>query len=411
MRVMHERCAGLDVHQKTVVACVLSGPAGSEGQQEKRTFTTVTSELLKLGEWLAERGVTAVAMESSGVYWKPVWAILEGRFEMTLANAAHIKNVPGRKTDQKDAEWIAELLRHGLIKKSFVPPVAVQDLRELTRYRAQVSGERSAVGNRIRKLLEGANIKLGSVASDVMGKSGQLMLDALVKGEQDPRKLANLAIGQLRKKQAQLEVALDGRVREHHRRMLRLQLANWRFLDKLIEELDAEIDQEIQPLREAVAIIETLPGVSRLTASYIAAELGGDMSVFPTTGDCAGWSGLCPGNNESAGKHYSGKTRSGNNWLKRALCQAAWAASHTKNTYFSAQFRRLAAKRGAKRAVIAVAHSMLTAIHVMLKQGKKYQELGADYFEKLHSEDFKRYLVRKLEAQGYKVSLETAPAV
>lgn len=408
MRVMHERCAGLDVHQKTVVACVLTGAAGTEGHQEKRTFATVTAELLKLGDWLAEKGVTAVAMESSGVYWKPVWAVLEGRFELTLANAAHIKNVPGRKTDQKDAEWIAELLRHGLIKKSFVPPVAVQDLRELTRYRAKVSEERSAVGNRIRKLLEGANIKLGSVASDVMGVSGQRMLDALVAGETDPRKLADLAIGQLRKKQKQLEVALDGRVREHHRRMLRLQLANWRFLDKLTEELDVEIDREIGPLREAAAIIETIPGVSKLTARYVVAEIGGDMGQFPTTGDVSGWSGICPGNNESAGKHYSGKTRSGNHWLKRSLCQAAWAASHTRNTYFSAQFRRLAAKRGAKRAVVAVAHSMLTAIYVMLKQGKSYQELGADYFEKLHAEDFKRYLVRKLEAQGYKVTLDAA---
>jgi transposase len=408
MRAMHERCAGLDVHQKTVVACVLSGPAGSEGEPQRRTFTTVTAELLKLGDWLAEQGVTHVAMESSGVYWKPVWAVLEGRFDLTLANAAHIKNVPGRKTDQKDAEWIADLLRHGLIKKSFVPPVAVQDLRELTRYRAKVTEDRSAVGNRIRKLLEGANIKLGSVASDVMGVSGQRMLDALVCGETDPGKLADLAIGQLRKKQAQLEMALDGRVREHHRRMLRLQLANWRFLDRLTEELDVEIDHEIGPLREAEALVATLPGVSKLTARSVVAEIGADMSQFPTTGDFSGWSGVCPGNNESAGKHYSGKTRRGNPWLKRSLCQAAWAASHTRNTYFSAQFRRLAAKRGAKRAVVAVAHSMLTAIYVMLKQGKSYQELGADYFEKLHSEDFKRYLVRKLEGQGYKVTLQAA---
>jgi transposase len=408
MRAMHERCAGLDVHQKTVVACVLSGPAGGEGQQEKRTFTTVTAELLKLGDWLAEHGVTHVAMESSGVYWKPVWAVLEGRFDLTLANAAHIKNVPGRKTDQKDAEWIADLLRHGLIKKSFVPPVAVQDLRELTRYRAKVTEDRSAVGNRIRKLLEGANIKLGSVASDVMGVSGQRMLDALVSGETDPRKLADLAIGQLRKKQAQLEMALDGRVREHHRRMLRLQLANWRFLDRLTEELDVEIDREIGPLREAEALVATVPGISKLTARSVVAEIGADMSQFPTAGDFSGWSGVCPGNNESAGKHYSGKTRSGNPWLKRSLCQAAWAASHTRNTYFSAQFRRLAAKRGPKRAVVAVAHSMLIAIYVMLKQGKSYQELGADYFEKLHSEDFKRYLVRKLEGQGYKVTLQAA---
>jgi transposase len=409
---MHERCAGLDVHQKTVVACVMTGVAGQEGKTERKTFSTVTSDLTKLGDWLAEQGVTHVAMESSGVYWKPVWAILEGRFDLTLANAAHIKNVPGRKTDQKDAEWIAELLRHGLIRKSFVPPVAVQDLRELTRYRAQVTGERTAVGNRIRKLLEGANIKLGSVASDVMGVSGQRMLDAIVAGESDPHRLADLALGQLRKKYGRLVVALDGRLRDHHRRLLRLQLANWRFLDRLTEELDVEIDREIGPLRGAEELIATIPGISQLTARTVVAEIGSDMSQFPTTGDFSGWSGVCPGNNESAGKHYSGKTRKGNRWLKRALCQAAWAASHTRNTYFSAQFRRLAAKRGSKRAVVAVAHSILGAIYVMLKQGKSYQELGVDYFEKLHAEDFKRYLVRKLEAQGYKVTLDaTAPTV
>jgi transposase len=408
MRVMHERCAGLDVHQKTVVACVLTGAAGSEAKQEKRTFTTVTSDLLKMGDWLGECAVTHVAMESSGVYWKPVWAILEGHLDLTLANAAHIKNVPGRKTDQKDAEWIAELLRHGLIEKSFVPPVAIQDLRELTRYRAQVTGERSAVGNRIRKLLEGANIKLGSVASDVMGVSGQRMLDALVAGESDAARLAELALGQLRKKQVQLEVALDGRVREHHRRLLRLQLANWRFLDRLTEELDVEIDRELGPVREAAKLVETVPGISALTAWNVVAEIGPDMNQFPSAAHLGSWAGLCPGNNESAGKHYSGKTRSGNVWLKRALCQAAWAASHTRDTYFAAQFRRLAAKRGKKRAIIAVAHSLLVVIYTMLKQGKGYLELGADYFEKLHAGDFKRYLVRKLEAQGYKVTLEAA---
>lgn len=410
MRVMHERCAGLDVHQKTVVACALTGPAGKEGEVEKRTFSTVTAELLKLSDWLAEREVTHVAMESSGVYWKPVWAVLEGRFDLTLANAAHIKNMPGRKTDQKDAEWIAELLRHGLIKKSFVPPVAVQDLRELTRYRAKVTEERSAVGNRIRKLLEGANIKLGSVASDVMGVSGQRMLDAMVAGETDPEKLADLAIGQLRKKRAQLVVALAGRVREHHRRILRLQLANWRFLDQLTRELDIEIENEMGPLRKAEELVSTLPGISQLTARYVVAELGPDMSQFATAGDFSAWSGVCPGNNESAGKHYSGRTRSGNPWLKRAMCQAAWAAAHTRNTYFSAQFRRLAAKRGAKRAIVAVAHSMLSTIYVLLKRGQSYQDLGADYFEKIHAEDFKRYLVRKLQSQGYKVTLEAQAA-
>jgi transposase len=408
MKAMHERCAGLDVHQKTVAVCVLTGVAGKGASSEKRTFGTSTRELLALSEWLRTREVTHAAMESSGVYWKPVWAILEDQMDLTLANAAHIKNVPGRKTDMKDAEWIAELLRHGLIAKSFVPPVAVQDLRELTRYRAQVTGERSAVGNRIRKLLEGANIKLGSVASDVMGASGQRMLDAMVAGESDPAKLTDLAIGQLRKKESQLKEALDGRMRDHHRRLLRVLLANWRFLDRLTEELDSEIELELGPLREAAALVETIPGISSLTARNVVAEIGGDMSQFPTAAHLSSWAGLCPGNNESAGKHYSGQTRSGNVWLKRSLCQAAWAASHTRNTYFAAQFRRLAAKRGKKRAIIAVAHSLLVAIYIMVKTGQSYVELGADYFEKLHADDFKRYLVRKLEALGHTVTL--APA-
>jgi transposase len=257
-------------------------------------------------------------------------------------------------------------------------------------------------------LLEGANIKLGSVASDVMGMSGQRMLDAMVAGETDPDKLAELAVGKLRKKESQLKVALEGRVRDHHRCLLRLLLANWRFLDRLTEELDTEMEVELGPLREAAAVVETIPGISSLTARKVVAEIGGDMTQFPTAAHLSSWAGLCPGNNESAGKHYSGRTRSGNVWLKRSLCQAAWAASHTRNTYFAAQFRRLAAKRGKKRAIIAVAHSLLVAIYIMLKTGQRYVELGVDYFEKLHADDFKRYLVRKLEALGHTVTL--APA-
>lgn len=410
MTVMHCRCAGLDVHQKTIAVCVLLGEAGCTPQREKGTFQTTTAELLRMADWLREREVTHAAMESSGVYWKPVWAVLEGQFELLLANAAHIKNVPGRKTDMKDAEWIAELLRHGLIAGSFVPPLPIQDLRELTRYRAQATGERSAVANRIRKLLEGANIKLGSVASDVMGVSGQRMLDAIVAGQTDADRLAGMARGKLRLKRDSLRAALEGRVRDHHRAMLRLLLANWRFLDQLIKELEGEIESRLEPFRQAVDLLQTIPGINALTAWNVVAEIGTDMTRFATAAHISSWAGLCPGNNESAGKHYSGTTRGGNVWLKRALCQAAWAASRTRNSYYAALFRRLAAKRGRKRAIIAVAHSLLVTIYMLLKGNQTYQELGSDYFEKLNADQFKRYLVRKLEAQGYQVTLQPQAA-
>jgi transposase len=405
---MNERCAGLDVHQKTVVACALLGKAGSEPELEKRTWSTTTSQLLEMADWLRARGVTHVAMESTGTYWKPVWAVLEGQFDLTLCNAAHVRQVPGRKTDQKDAEWIADLLRHGLLQKSFVPAQPQQDLRELTRYRAQVSADRSAVGNRIRKLLEGANIKLGSVASDVMGVSGRRMLEAMIQGETDAEKLADLGLGQLKHKRAALVEALRGRVREHHRTMLRLELAQWKFLDALVAELEEAIEDAMRPFAEAAELVKTIPGFSEVSASATVAEIGAGMEQFADAGHLASWAGLCPGNNESAGKHYSGKTRGGNIWLKRILCQVAWAASHTRNTYFAALFRRLAAKRGKKRAILAVAHSVLVTIYAMLKNQRTYQDLGSDYFDKKNADGLKRYCLRKLEALGHKVTLEAA---
>jgi transposase len=405
---MNERCAGLDVHQKTVVVCALRGPAGSDPELERRTWATTTGPLLELSDWLRERGITHVAMESTGTYWKPVWAVLEGQFDLTLCNAAHIKQVPGRKTDQKDAEWIADWLRHGLLKKSFVPPPPQQDLRELTRYRAQVSADRSAVSNRIRKLLESANIKLGSVASDVMGVSGRRMLQAIIEGETDPYKLADLALGQLKDKRIQLIEALRGRVRDHHRTMLRLELAQWKFLDALVAELEIAIEEALRPFAEAVELVKTIPGFSDVSAAATVAEIGAGMEQFADAGHLASWAGLCPGNNESAGKHYSGKTRGGNIWLKRTLCQVAWAASHTRNTYFTALFRRIAAKRGKKRAILAVAHSILVTIHALLKNQQTYQDLGTDYFDKKNAEGLKRYCLRKLEALGHKVTLEAA---
>jgi transposase len=408
MRVMSERCAGLDVHQKTVVACALRGPAGSEPEWERRTWGTTTGQLLAMNDWLRERGITHVAMESTGPYWKPVWAVLEGEFDLTLCNAAHVKQVPGRKTDQKDAEWIADLLRHGLLKKSFVPPQPQQDLRELTRYRAQVSADRSAVSNRIRKLLEGANIKLGSVASDVMGVSGRRMLEAMIAGETDAEKIAELALGQLKKKREPLIEALRGRLREHHRTMLRLELAQWKFLDALVAELEGAIEEALRPFAEAARRVKTIPGFSEVSASATVAEIGARMEQFADAEHLASWAGLCPGNHESAGKHYSGKTRGGNRWLKRVLCQVAWAASHTRNTYFAALFRRLAARRGNKRAILAVAHSILITIHALLKNQQSYQDLGNDYFDKKNADGLKRYCVRKLEALGHKVTLEVA---
>jgi len=405
---MNCACAGLDVHQKTVVVCTLLGDANVEPQLQKRTFGTTTAALLELSDWLKEQAVTQVAMESTGTYWKPVWAILEGSFELTLCNAAHIKQVPGRKTDQKDAEWIADLLRHGLLKKSFVPPVEQQDVRELTRYRSQTTAERSAVSNRIRKMLEGANLKLGSVASDVMGVSGRRMLEALVKGETDPNQLADLAVGSLREKRAQLAEALRGRVRPHHREMLRLLLAQWKFLDALVGEIEQSIEEEMRPFAQAVEWCETIPGVSTTTARSLVAEIGTRMEQFPSSAHLASWGGLCPGNNESAGKQFSGRTRSGNRWLKKTLCQAAWAASHTHHCYFASQYRRLAAKRGKKRAILAVAHSILVVAYTLLKRQCSYQDLGADYFDRMQAESLKRFCVRKLEALGHRVVLEAA---
>lgn len=299
MRVMSERCAGLDVHQKTVVVCALVGQAGSDPELERRTWATTTSQLLEMGDWLRARGITHVAMESTGTYWKPVWAVLEGQFDLTLCNAAHVKQVPGRKTDQKDAEWIADLLRHGLLKKSFVPPQPQQDLRELTRYRAQVSADRSAVSNRIRKLLEGASIKLGSVASDVMGVSGRRMLEAMIEGETDPYKLADLALGQLKDKRIQLIEALRGRVRDHHRTMLRLELAQWKFLDALVAELEIAIEEALRPFAEAANLVKTIPGFSDVSAAATVAEIGAGMDQFADAGHLASWAGLCPGHNES----------------------------------------------------------------------------------------------------------------
>jgi transposase len=367
----------------------------------------MTSELLELGDWLAEQAVTHVAMESTGVYWKPIWNLLEESFEILLVNAQHIKQVPGRKTDVKDAEWIAQLLQHGLVRGSFVPSTPQRELRELTRQRRQLIQARSAVANRIQKVLEDANIKLGSVASDVLGVSGRAMLEAIVSGQEDPEVLADLARRRLRAKIPELRLALQGRVTDHHRFLLRLLLDNLTQQEGLIARLSARITEVLPtPFGEAVPRLATIPGIDERAAENILAEIGTDMEQFPTAGHLASWTGMCSGNRESAGKRQSGKTRKGNRWLRTTLVQVAWAASHTKNTYLSAQYRRLAGRRGKKRALVALGHTILVIIYHLLQDQTTYRELGPDYFDRLDTERVTRTLVRRLERLGHTVTLQ-----
>jgi transposase len=409
MQVVYKRCCGLDVHKETVVACVMIRE-GSQIQKEIRTFRTMTSDLLDLHDWLSAHRVTHVAMESTGVYWKPVFNLLEGSFEVLLVNAAHIKAVPGRKTDVKDSEWIADLLSHGLLKGSFIPPEPVRDLRDLTRYRKSLIDERTREINRLQKLLESANIKLSSVASDVLGVSGKAMLEALVSGSSDPQVLADLARGKLRKKLPLLRKALHGRFRPHHQFLLGQILSHLDFLDEAIEQMSKEVENRIVPFSKPIDLLKTIPGVDQKTAELIVAEIGIDMSRFPTHRHLASWAGLCPGNNESAGKRKNGKIRKGDRWLKRGLTESSWAVGRTNNTYLSALYHRMARRRGKKKAVVAVAHTMLVIIYHMLKHELPYRELGADYFDRLNVTYIKNHFTKRLEGLGYKVTLEPIPA-
>jgi transposase len=412
MELLYASCAGLDVHKETVVACVRRLGAKGKVQQQTRTFGTATGELLALADWLTDQAVTHLAMESTGVYWKPIWNILEGQFEILLVNARHIKQVPGRKTDIKDAEWIAQLLQHGLLRGSFVPCTPQRDLRELTRQRRQLIQTRAAVANRIQKVLEDANIKLGSVATDVLGVSGRDMLEAILAGQDDPKVLAELARRRLRAKIPQLQRALRGRVTEHHRFLLRLLLDELTHLEDLIARLSDRI-QEVLPVSfaEAVQRLATIPGIDERAAENILAEIGIDMTQFPSAGHLASWTGMCSGNRESAGKRQSGRTTKGNRWLRATLVQCAWAASHTKETYLAAQYRRLAGRRGKKRALVALGHTILVIIYHVLKDQTTYRELGADYLDHLDKDRQTRSLVRRLERLGHKVTLEPqAPA-
>ena len=410
MQVVFVRCAGLDVHKKTVSACVSVCEPGTNKRQQTRTFGTFTGALLQLADWLREQGVTHVAMEATGVYWRPVWAVLEGQFEQMLINPQHIKAVPGRKTDTRDCEWIADLLQHGLLKGSFVPPTPIQDLRDLTRYRTELRQSQNRVANRIQKLLEQANLKLASVASDALGVSGLRMLEAIIAGQANAGQLAQMARGKLKNKIPELEQALEGRVRDHHRFLLAEYLDEWKSFGERIRRIEAEIDQRTRPFESAVTLWQTIPGVDRVTACNLVAEIGVDMNQFPSAQHLASWSALCPGNHESAGKRMSGHTRDGNKWLRRSLCQAAWAATRQKNCYLSAQFHRIAARRGMKRAVMAVAHTMLVIGYHMLKTGETYHELGATYLEQINKDQLQRYFVKRLQRLGLNVTVTPAIA-
>jgi transposase len=408
MKSLYERCAGLDVHKKTVVACVIQ-PDGQGGwQRETRTFSTMTVDLLALSDWLTACGCTHVAMESTGDYWKPVFNLLEGNFEVWLVNPQHVKAVPGRKTDVKDAEWLAELLRHGLLRPSFIPPVAQREMRDLTRYRSTFIRERATLVNRLQKVLEDANIKLASVATDVMGVSGRAMLAELIAGQTDPTRLAELAKGRLREKRPQLAKALEGRVKPHHRFVLTELLCQIDNLDETVARFDEQIQERLTaPFEEAVMLLDTIPGVARRAAEMIVAEIGTDMSCFPSADDLAAWAGVAPGNHESAGKRYSGKTRKGNRTLRTVLTQAAHSATRTK-TYLAAQYRRLAARRGKKRAILAVAHSILVMAYHMLNRKEPYREAGVDYFDRFRSEEVAKRLLKRLQSLGYEVALTKA---
>lgn len=401
MEVVNLRCCGLDVHKQTVKACIMTPEL-----KEIRTYSTMTGDLKKLKEWLKQCGVTHVAMESTGVYWKPIYNLLEEEYTVLVVNAQHIKNVPGRKTDVKDAEWITDLLKHGLVKGSFIPDREQRELRELVRYRRTLIQERGDLINRIQKVLEGANIKLSSVATDVVGVSGRAMLQAMIQGIENPEALAALAQGKLRDKQADLVEALQGLVGAHQRMMLDSLLRHLDFLDSEIKRLDGEVTNRRGPFNEQIERLDAIHGVGRRSIEDILAEIGVDMSRFPSAAHLASWAKICPGNNESAGKRKGGRTGHGNNWLRSVLVQVAWAAARTKKTYLSALYHRMAGRRGAKRAVIAVAHAILVIIYTMLRNHTQYRDLGERHFDQVNAKYVLNNAIHRIERLGYKITLE-----
>jgi len=407
-----ERCCALDVHKNQVTACVHVPDQAGNRSELRAQFSTMTAELLALRDWLQGLGVTHVAMEATGVYWKPVYYLLEDDFELWLVNAQHVKNVPGRKTDVQDAQWLCQLLEHGLVRASFVPPKPFRELRDLTRYRKSLTWERSREANRLQKQLEDANIKLASVASRVLGASGRAMLDELCEGNNDPKALAELAKGKLRKKLPALRQALEGRFSSHHALLVSHLLAHIDYLDETIASLSAEIEERLRPFEHELELLCTIPGVGRITAEVMLAELGPDMSRFPSDRHAASWAAICPGHDESAGKRRSGKTRKGNRWLRTALIEAAnSAAGRTRGTYLNAQYLRLKSRRGHAKAIVAVAHSILVSAYHVLERDQTYEELGGDYFiSRVDTEHLTRRLVRQLERLGQTVTLTPSTA-
>jgi transposase len=404
MQILYSRCCGIDVHKDSVTVCVLVYSGSSEPEVRKKEFDTHFKALLNLKMWLLAQKVTHVAMESTGVYWKPVWQALEGHFELILANPFQIKTVPGRKTDARDCQWIAELLAHGLIRPSFVPPRETRDLRDLTRYRVKLTEERNRVHNRIHKILEDACIKIDTVASDILGVTGRAVIRAIIAGQEHPDWLADKAKGSLRGKRPELRLALRGRITDHHRLMLRELMEDLEFVERKIDRLDIEIGARVDTA--ALTRLCSIPGVNRVTAWTLMAELGADMSVFNTPQHAASWAGLCPGNHESGGKRLSNRTRKGNRWLRRALCQSAWAATRKKNSYIAAFFYRKAGKHGIRKAIVATAHRLLIIAFCILRDSTEYQELGDNYFDRLHPERTRNRLVRRLQRLGLEVFLQ-----